>query len=109
MAVYSPDRVIIEYAPKERYTAVRMTNDCMKGAGITVGSIMIVRFQREMEDGDIILFARENKSYLRRVRKMGDMVLLMSENPEYDVMTPEEGDFVIGKVVEVKTYFGRTA
>ena len=105
MAVYSPDRVIIEYAPKERYTAVRMTNDCMKGAGITVGSIMIVRFQREMEDGDIILFARD----LRRVRKMGDMVLLMSENPEYDVMTPEEGDFVIGKVVEVKTYFGRTA
>lgn len=111
MAVQNPPTTKIEYTPKEHYTAVRMTNDCMKGAGILTGSIMIVHFQREAEDGDIILFARKGKSYLRRVKYADGAVLLFAENPDYELMVLTDEDFVIGKVVEVKTYFdlGQTA
>lgn len=101
------ERVTIEYQPAKEYVAVRMIGNCMKNAGILDGSLMIVHMQRYYDNDDIILFARavngKLQSFLRRVKMVGDAVLLMAEG-DGELMTPEESDFVIGIVVEVKTY-----
>lgn len=101
------ERVKIEYQPANEYVAVRMRGNYMKNAGIIDGSLLIVHMQRYYDNGDIILFARavngKLQTFLRRVKMVGNAVLLITEG-DGELTTPEEGDFVIGVVVEVKTY-----
>lgn len=104
MADVKRKSVTIEYPDRDNYVCVEVPNGSMKHAGIVQDSIIIVRFTREAEEGSIVLFAREGALYLRRVKRLGDVVLLMAEG-DGEMMQLEKDDFIVGKVVQVRTYF----
>lgn len=63
---------------------VRVAGESMKGAGITPGSLVLIRRQEEVGDTDIALVDIEDEgACLKRVWRANGDVILLSENPEY--------------------------
>jgi len=93
------------------YFALRVKGDSMNAAQINDGSMIIVRRQPEVENGEIAV-VRVNKEdvTVKRFKKDGNIVQLIpqSYNPNHDIQIYDlkntEVD-VIGKVVECKVEF----
>lgn len=87
------------------FFALRVHGDCMTGARILPGDLVIVRKQPTVDDGQIavVYWHGEEEANLRRVRRMNDHVLLTADNPAYPpVLLPPEKVTILGRVVEVK-------
>lgn len=102
----------IEYADvsePEDYFYLRVSGDSMIGAGITDGSLVLVRRQGYAEPGQIVacLVGGEDAT-LKRYRRQNNTIILMPENPSYQPIILSEKDFkvgdaaILGVAVEVK-------
>lgn len=81
--------------------ALRIKGDSMIDAGILSGDLVIVKQQRNAEEGDIVaaLVGDEEATVKRFSRKRGK-VFLMPENPAYDPIPGDDAQ-ILGKVVGV--------
>lgn len=93
----------------ECYFYLRVTGDSMIGAGITDGSLVLIRRQDFAEDGQIVACIVEGDSAtLKRYRVQNDTILLLPENPSYKPVILSEKDFetgeaaILGIAIEVK-------
>ena len=93
----------------EDYFYLRVKGDSMIGAGITDGSLVLVRRQDFAEDGQIVACIVDGDSAtLKRYRVQHDTILLLPENPSYKPFILSEKDFatgeaaILGVAIEVK-------
>ncbi|MBR6920901.1 MAG: repressor LexA [Clostridia bacterium] len=93
----------------EEYFYLKVKGDSMIGAGITDGSMVLVRKQNYAEDGQIVVCLVDNEyATLKRYRNQNGTVILMPENPSYQPFILSAADFeqgsaaILGVAVEVK-------
>ncbi len=91
------------------YFYLKVEGDSMIGAGITDGSLVLVRKQNYAEDGQIVVCLVDNEyATLKRYRKQNGTILLMPENPSYQPYILSVSDFergdaaILGVAIEVK-------
>ena len=91
------------------YFYLRVTGDSMIGAGITDGSLVLVKRQSYADDGQIVAcLVGGDSATLKRYRVQNDTILLLPENPSYKPFILSEKDFatgdaaILGIAVEVK-------
>ena len=93
------------------YFALKVKGDSMNAAHINDGSMIIVRRQPEVENGQIaVVRVDKEDATVKRFRKDGNIVQLIphSYNPEHQIQIYDLRDTevdVIGKVVECKVEF----
>lgn len=93
------------------YFALKVKGDSMNAAHINDGSMIIVRRQPEVENGQIaVVRVDKEDATVKRFRKDGNIVQLIpqSYNPEHQIQIYDLKDTdvdVIGKVVECKVEF----
>ena len=93
------------------YFALKVKGDSMTAAHINDGSMIIVRRQPEVENGQIaVVRVGKEDATVKRFRKDGNIVQLVpqSYNPEHQIQIYDLKDTeveVIGKVVECKVEF----
>ncbi len=82
---------------------MEVEGDCMMGDGILEGSLVLVRKQPRVENGQIAVIRLEDDVVLRRVRYAGKTLMLIPSNPKYEPMLVSSGDVeIIGRVIEVR-------
>ena len=93
----------------EEYFYLKVKGDSMIGAGITDGSMVLVRKQNYAEDGQIVVCLVDHEyATLKRYRNQTGTVILMPENPSYQPFILSASDFeqgsaaILGVAVEVK-------
>lgn len=93
----------------EEYFYLKVEGDSMIGAGITDGSLVLVRKQNYADDGQIVVCLLDNEyATLKRYRKQNGTVILMPENPSYQPFILSAADFelgsaaILGVAIEVK-------
>lgn len=59
------------------------SGDSMIGARIYDGDIVFIKFQPEVENGEIAAVAINDEATLKRFYKFGDSIVLRAENPNY--------------------------
>ena len=62
--------------------AVRVTGDSME-PGYRIGDLALVRYQDDVEDGQIAVVCLDDEVTLKRVHHMRDGIMLVSDNPKY--------------------------
>jgi repressor LexA len=78
--------------------ALRVRGDSMIGAGISDGSVIVVRQQAVAENGDIVAALIDDEATVKVYRREGASVELVPRNPSYPVI-PAEHAVILGKVV----------
>ncbi len=98
-----------DVADPDGYFYLRVKGDSMIGAGITDGSLVLIRRQDYAENGQIVACMVEGDSAtLKRYRVQNDTILLLPENPSYKPFILSEKDFstgeaaILGVAIEVK-------
>ena len=93
----------------EEYFYLRVNGDSMIGAGITDGSLVLIRRQSYAEDGQIVACLVDGDyATLKRYRTRDKTVLLLPENPSYQPCILSAADFengsaaILGVAIEVK-------
>lgn len=82
---------------------MEVEGDCMMGDGILEGSLVLVRKQPRVENGQIAVIRLDDDVVLRRVRYAGKTLMLIPSNPKYEPMLVSSGDVeIIGRVIEVR-------
>jgi SOS-response transcriptional repressor LexA len=85
---------------------LKAPNDCLIGAGIVAGDLVLLDRSRTPKDGDIVLAEVDGVTRLRYFRKQGRRVWLEAANPKYQAVVPREKLTVIAVVVAViRKYF----
>lgn len=93
------------------YFALKVKGDSMTAAHINDGSMIIVRRQSEVENGQIaVVRVDKEDATVKRFRQDGNIVQLIpqSYNPEHQIQIYDLKDTdieIIGRVVECKTEF----
>lgn len=93
-----------EPAPKKwvsggKFFYLRAKGNSMSGAGINDGDLLLIREQRDVENGEIAAVIIDGEARLKRVYKDMDRVVLQSENPNYPPDIRTSGDIrIIGKL-----------
>lgn len=79
------------------------SGDSMIGARIYDGDIVFIKFQPEVENGEIAAVAINDEATLKRFYKFGDSIVLRAENPNYKDIIIDASNTdtirVIGKAV----------
>lgn len=112
--IYADEEIIgYEWVPEEEVRSgehffLRVTGDSMKDIGIFDGSLILVRKQSTVNNGDIavVLLKETEEATVKRIYFQDGVVILKPENPAYDlqIYKPEEV-LVLGKVVmELKRF-----
>ena len=71
----------------------------MTGAGINDGDLLLIREQRDVENGEIAAVIIDGEAQLKKVYKDNDRIVLQSENPNYPPDIKTSGDIkIIGKL-----------
>ena len=82
---------------------MEVEGDCMTDAHIVEGSLVMVRLQSRVENGEIAVVRVDDEVVLRRVKWLRNQLILYPANPNYDPMIIASGDVqIIGRVVEVR-------
>jgi repressor LexA len=85
------------------YFFMEVEGDCMTDAHIVEGSLVMVRMQSRVENGEIAVVRVDDEVVLRRVKWLRNQLILYPANPNYDPMIIASGDVqIIGRVVEVR-------
>src|SRR5262249_28778489 len=79
---------------------LKVAGDSMINSAIADGDWVVVRWQEDAEDGDIVAAMIEGEGTVKTLKRAGDLVWLMPDNPAY---TPIPGDeaTILGVVVAV--------
>lgn len=81
------------------YFALKVKGDSMTGAGIYDGDTIVIRQQRNAEDGEIVVAKVDGgEGTVKRFRKKDGEVYLQPENPAYEPIRGRDIE-VAGKVV----------
>lgn len=104
------DENIVEYIPLSssevrsgEYFYMEVEGDCMLGACIPEGALVLVRHQSRVENGQIAVVRLEDEVLLRKVKWMGSQLVLIPSNTRYEPIIVAGGDVeIIGRVVEVR-------
>lgn len=104
------DENISEYLPLPasevcagEYFYMEVEGDCMLGACIPEGALVLVRSQSRVENGQIAVIRLEDEVLLRKVKWMGGQLVLIPANTRYEPIIVAGGDVqIIGRVVEVR-------
>lgn len=87
------------------YFFLRAKGDSMINAHITDGSLLLIRRQDDVENGEIAAVLIDDDAVLKRVYKSGDTIILQSENPAYKPIILHKDDMknvrIIGKLKKV--------
>ena len=78
--------------------ALRIKGDSMIEAGILEGDYVIVKQQRDAEQGDIVVALIGEEATVKRFYKASDHVKLQPENPSMDPIIVKDV-IIMGKVV----------
>jgi len=82
---------------------MEVEGDCMTDAHIIEGSLVLVRLQPRVENGQIAVVRIDDEVVVRRVKWIKNQLILFPANPKYDPMIISGGDAeIIGRVVEVR-------
>ncbi len=93
------------------YFALRVKGDSMNAASISEGSLLIVRRQENVENGEIaVVMVNDENATVKRFKKDGNIIQLIpqSYNPNHQIQIyniAQDNIRIIGKVVECKTEF----
>lgn len=71
---------------------IRVRGDSMIGAGINDGSIVFIRQQSDVVNGQIAAVAIGDEATLKRVYKTNNTIILNAENPAYPPIIIEKGN-----------------
>ena len=84
--------------------AVRVKGDSME-PGYHIGDLALVRYQDDVDDGQIVVVCLDEEVTLKRLYHMGGSILLQSDNKNYPPMSFTSEDYanihLVGKVVGV--------
>ncbi len=104
----SEGRIRLDYdcsGAKEGNFALKVVGDSMDAANIPDGSVVVVRPQTSLDDGDIGAFRINGDVTVKRSYRKGENIVLMpvSTNPEHypQIYAPEDDVALLGKVVMV--------
>lgn len=71
------------------------------------GSLVLIRQQPEVEDGEIaaVLFTDDDEATLKRVKRSGDTMILLPDNRRYEpiIVSKDNPVRILGKAVRVTT------
>ncbi|MFQ5329417.1 MAG: transcriptional repressor LexA [Thermodesulfobacteriota bacterium] len=83
---------------------LRADGESMTGAGIGDGDYLLIRPQRDADNGDIVVALLDDEATVKRFSRRGDVVTLTPENPDMEPITVRAGEreiSIVGKVVAV--------
>lgn len=72
------------------YYALQVKGDSMIEEGILDGDVVIIRHQRNVNDGDIVVAITENGATLKKFRQKKDQVYLEPRNKKLKLIFPKE-------------------
>lgn len=84
--------------------SLRVTGDSMTGDAIREGDFLLVRYQQDAADGEIVVATVDGEATVKRLRKKNGSFVLEASNPAYPpiVVPAESPSFrIAGKVVGV--------
>lgn len=90
------------------YFYLRAKGDSMNGARIYEGDLLLIRNQKEVEDGEIAAVLIDDEAVLKKVYKQNNTLILQSANSDYApiILTGEEKNIrIIGKLKKVVISF----
>lgn len=101
---------IVEFVPLSKgqvssgnHFYMEVEGDCMTGDFIPEGSLVLVRQQKNVQNGQIAVIRLEDEVMLRRVKYENGYLLLVPSNPAYEPTIVTGGDVeIVGRVVEVR-------
>ncbi len=101
---------ITEYIPlpaadvrNGEYFYMEVEGDCMVGACIPEGSLVLVRLQSQVENGQIAVVRLGDEVLLRKVKWISGQLVLIPANTRYEPILVADGDVqIIGRVVEAR-------
>lgn len=104
------DENISEYIPMPaadvqagEYFYMEVEGDCMVGACIPEGALVLVRLQNRVENGQIAVVRLEDEVLLRKVKWAGGQLVLIPANARYEPLVVAGGDVqIMGRVVEAR-------
>ncbi len=104
------DENISEYIPVQSgeiasgdYFFMEVEGDCMENAHIPEGSLILVRIQPRVDNGQIAVIRVEDEVLLRSVKWAQSHMVLIPANPKYEPMVIQSGDVeIVGRVVEAR-------
>ena len=76
---------------------LRVRGDSMIGAGILDGDKVVVRPQKDAENGQIVVALLDDSATVKRLKKAGREIWLMPENPSYQPIDGREAQ-ILGRV-----------
>ncbi len=92
------------------YFFIKIQDDSMKGSGIISGSLVLIREQDHIKNGEIAAVTLNNNGILllRKVYLNNKTIILQAENNDYETkLHPIENVNIIGKVISTRYYFER--
>ena len=85
------------------YFYMEVEGDCMVGAFIPEGALVLVKRQKRVENGQIAVIRIEDEVLLRKVKWIDSRLMLIPANTQYEPIIISHGDVeIIGRVVEVR-------
>ena len=82
---------------------MEVEGDCMLGACIPEGALVLVKLQSRVENGQIAVVRLGDEVLLRKVKWMNGQLILIPANTRYEPMIVNGGDVqIIGRVTEVR-------
>jgi SOS-response transcriptional repressor LexA len=85
------------------YFYMEVEGDCMIGEHILEGSLVLIRKQSRVENGQIAVVRVGDEVLLRKVKWIDGRLLLFPSNPKYEPIVISHGDAeIIGRIVEIR-------
>ena len=81
------------------------SGDSMVGAGIVDGSLLLIKDQQSLDNGQIGVFYYKGENFIKKYKKIGSTVLLQSANSSYEDIEVKKGDEfrIIARVTRIVT------
>ncbi len=99
-----------EVARGGEFVALRIHGDSMEPRMMD-GDVVIIKIQREAEDGDTVAVFVEENAICRRIKKTPEGILLLATNPKYEPIFCSEKQLadrdvrILGRVVELRAKY----
>ncbi len=85
------------------YFYMEVQGDCMTGAFIPEGSLVLVKVQKQVENGQIAVVRTGDEVLVRKVKHMPPHLVLIPANTQYEPLILSDGDVeIVGRVTEVR-------
>lgn len=103
-------RVNLKNKKNGEYFMIEMQDDSMEGSAIVPGSLLLIRRQEQINNGDIAAFISyntdSNNIMIRKIYISGENLVLQPENHKYDTkIYPHSKVKILGKVISTRYDF----